>query len=142
MTETTLQPDVRPVHDIEEDIRRFIRSYDPLKQARPYFVFDVGDDGFVTLSGHVRSVQARRVLVDNIPDLEGITGCDAEALYDDETLRLTIGAMLPRGVMLRVNFGHVVLYGHVPADLDTEALVAQVRDVPGIIADTIATKFY
>lgn len=132
----------RPIHDIEEDIRRFIRTYDPLKQARPYFEVLVAEDGFVTLRGHVRSVQARRVLVDNVPEILGVTGLDESQLYDDETLRLNLGRLLPRGIRARVNFGHVALHGALPGGVDAAEVIAQVSQEPGIHADTIEFTFY
>ena len=122
----------RPAADIEEDIREFIRSYDPLKQAKHHFSYMADDNGKVTLSGHVRSVQAHRVLVDNVPDIEGVTSVHASALFDDETLRLEVGKLLPRGVMAKVNYGHVTLYGMMPEDVSPDGVIRTVKAHPGV----------
>ena len=122
----------RPAVDIEEDIREFIRSYDPVKQAVHHFSYTVDDDGHVVLTGNVRSVQARRVLVDNIPDIPGVISLDNRAFFDDETLRLEVGKLLPRGVMTRVNFGHATLYGMMPEGANLDDVMAAVKNHPGI----------
>jgi osmotically-inducible protein OsmY len=131
----------RPASDIEEDIRDLIRSYDPLKQARPFLDFHV-EDGKVTLSGHVRSMQARRVFVDNVPDIPGVKKMDDKKLYDDETLRLDIGKVLPRGVRVRVNYGAVTIAGQLPADASAEDIIRAVKGVLGVRADRVMSELY
>jgi osmotically-inducible protein OsmY len=129
----------RPASDIEEDIRELIRSYDPLKQARPFLEFHA-KDGKVTLTGHVRSVQARRVFVDNVPDIPGVTKMDDKKLYDDETLRLELGKVMPRGVRVRVNFGAVAINGTLPSDTTAEQIINAVKGVPGVRADRVTSE--
>jgi hypothetical protein len=119
-----------PAEDIAEAIRKFIRTYDPLKQARDYIHFQVSPDGKVTLQGHVRSIQAKRVLEDNIPDIEGVTGLDSAQFYDDETLRLSVGKHIPNGVIARANLGILVLA--VPEGIDGAALADSLAKLPGI----------
>jgi len=131
----------RPASDIEEDIRELIRSYDPLKQARPFLEF-YAQDGKVTLTGHVRSMQARRVFVDNVPDIPGVTGTDASHLYDDETLRLELGKVLPRGVRVVVNYGMVTIAGKLPPGTTAEQIIEAVKGVPGVRADRVTTEVY
>lgn len=131
---------IRPIVDIEEDIRKFIRSYDPLKQARQYFSYEVDANGKVTLVGNVRSVQARRVLVDNIPDIAGVTELDDSSFFDDEDMRLELGRLTPSGVIVRVNFGYVVLTGHLPPHTEEAELAAEVAAYPGV--RKVVTKFY
>jgi osmotically-inducible protein OsmY len=126
-TKTQLRPDI----DIEEDIREFIRGYPPLRQATPHLEFH-SKEGVVTLSSHVRSVQAKRVLIDNVPDIAGVTQVDSTRLYDDESIRLDLGRVLPRGVMVRVNFGHITVYGELPANEDADVIVAHIKAVPGV----------
>lgn len=125
---------VRPASDIEEDIREFIRTYDPLKQSRAHFSFEARD-GHVILKGHVKSAQARRVLVDNVPDIKGVVSMDASQLYDDETLRLEIGKVVPPGVLARVNYGSVVLQPLI--EVDKEQVIEAVKRVPGVLPDKI-----
>jgi len=137
--DTTIQQ--RPDVDIEEDIRKFIRSYDPVKQARGHFEFSC-QNGNVKVWGNVRSMQAKRVLIDNIyPDISGVVSLDASQLYDDESLRLEIGQLIPDGVLIRMNYGSVVVtfprgFGN------AEEVLAKIRQVPGVrpqnvIADTL-----
>ncbi|NJL95823.1 MAG: BON domain-containing protein [Anaerolineae bacterium] len=131
----------RPDVDIAADIRRLERSFDPLKQARGH-VSTLVQDGHVVLSGHVRSTLARRVLVDNVPDIPGVLSMDASALFDDETLRLKLGHVLPRGVFVRVNYGTVVLTGHLPDSVVLGDLIAKVGAVPGVRPDGVVTEFF
>lgn len=128
----------RPDIDIAEDIRDFLRSYDPLKQARGHFSFLV-EDGHVILTGNVRSMQARRVLVDNVPDIPGVVSMDEGGLFDDETIRLELGKAVPRGVLVRVNYGSVVV--SFPQPLPNEAeIVEKVKAIPGVRAERVATE--
>lgn len=120
---------IRPAVDIEEDLRHLFRSFDPIKQATHHLSYHV-EDGKVTISGHVRPTLAKRVLIDNIPDIEGVVDMDASNLYDDETLRLELGRVIPNGIIAKVNFGHVLLYGATPDNADD--LVANVQKVAGV----------
>jgi len=126
--------------DIAEDIHKFIRTYAPLVQARPFIEAEV-HEGRVTLRGHTRSPQARRVLVDNVPDIAGVVALDASQLYDDETLRLELGKVLPRGVRVRVNFGGVAVGGVLPAGTTAEDISAAIKRVPGVRADKLVLQF-
>jgi len=131
--------ETRPASDIEEDFRELIRSYDPLKQARPFLDFEV-KDGKVTLIGHVRSMQARRVFVDNVPDIPGVKKIDDKKLYDDETLRLDLGKVMPRGVRVRVNYGMVTISGDLPKGSSADDIVEAVKGVPGVRADKVTSE--
>lgn len=128
----------RPASDIAEDIRKFLRSFDPVKQGVHQITFNVNEDGMVNLGGHVRGMVARRVLIDNIPDILGVNALDANELYDDETLRLTVGRVIPNGTLARVNYGRVMLYGLAPQD--PEGTLKRVADVPGVVE--VSTQFY
>lgn len=130
---------VRPDIDIEEEIRGFIRSYDPLKQARGHFQFSCVN-GNVKVWGHVRTVQAKRVLIDNIyPDIEGVVSLDASGLYDDESLRLEVGRLLPPGVLVRFNYGSVVLT--FPESIqNADEVLDKVKRIPGIRAESVAAE--
>lgn len=131
---------MRPDIDIEEDIREFIRTYDPLKQARGHFDYTV-QDGHVTVTGHVRSVQARRVLLDNVPDIGGVVSMDDSQFFDDETIRLHVGKALPRGTFVRVNYGSVVITGMIPDGTDAATIIEKVKEIEGVRPDRIATDF-
>ncbi len=127
MPAATHRPDV----DIEEDIAQLIRSYSPLKASRQYFSFK-SHAGKVILDGNVRSPQARRVLVDNVPHIPGVTGLDANSLYDDETIRMTVGGLLPTGVFANVHYGAVALTGRLPTDTTSDGLLKTIGAVPGV----------
>ena len=135
MEETVVQ---RPDIDIEEDLREFARSYDPLKQARGHFECIV-KDGHVTLTGNVRTMQARRVLVDNVPDIEGVVSMDESAFFDDETLRIELGKVLPQGVYVRLNYGSVVVT-FTEERKDSEKVLDKIKKIPGIRADKVVQE--
>lgn len=127
MPAATHRPDV----DIEEDIAELIRSYSPLKASRQYFNYK-SQGGSVILDGNVRSPQARRVLVDNIPHIPGVTGLDANGLFDDETVRIGVGARLPTGVFANVHYGAVALTGRLPEGMSAQDLINSVSSVAGV----------
>jgi osmotically-inducible protein OsmY len=136
---STLTTNDRPESDIAEDVREFIRTYDPLKQSRPYFTIEV-KQGVVTLKGNVASGIAYRVLADSLPDIEGVTKVDMSQLYHDDDLRLTLGKLVPPGINVRVSYGTVMLAGRLPEGIDGEALMEHVRAVPGV--RRVAAKFF
>lgn len=127
MPQTTSRPDV----DIEEDVAQLIRSYSPLKASRGYFSYKA-NAGHVTLEGNVRSPQARRVLVDNVPHISGVTGLNADHLIDDEAIRIAVGALLPAGVYANVHFGAVALTGRLPAGENADSIIGKVNTVAGV----------
>ena len=130
----------RPDVDIEEDIRKFVRSYSPIKQAQGHFEYSV-KDGHVTISGHVRSVQAHRVMIDNIPDIEGVVSMDASQFYNDEDLRIKLGTAVSSGVLVRVNYGSVVVTGHLPPGKTADEIIEAVKKAPGVRADRVVAEF-
>jgi len=139
---TVTQVQTRPDVDIAAEIRSFIRDFDPVKQSRDFFTFDV-QDGVVTLAGNVRAKVAHRVLVDYLSnEVDGITQLIADDLHDDETMRLNLGHALPRGVMVRVNYGSVVLAGQLPEGEDVDALIERIKDVPGVRANKIHNQLF
>lgn len=121
----------RPDVDIEEDVAQLIRSYSPLKASHSYFKYQA-HDGVVSLIGNVRSPQARRVLIDNVPNIAGVKQVDASALYDDETIRLAVGSLLPDGVMASVHFGAVALTGRLPAGASADEVTQKVGAIAGV----------
>jgi osmotically-inducible protein OsmY len=129
----------RPDEDILEEIREFVRGYDPLKRDRAHFECS-SVNGHVVLQGHTRTTKSRRVLVDNVPDLAGVISVDASQLYDDESLRFDIGKVLPRGTFVRVNYGTVVITGTLPKGVEAQAVVEAVKAVPGV-RPQVVTEF-
>jgi osmotically-inducible protein OsmY len=131
----------RPDEDIEEEIGHLIRSFATLKASRPYFTYH-SERGQVTLKGNVRSAQARAVLIDNIPRLRGVVGCDATALYEDEALRFEVAQLIPPGLFANVHYGVVGLTGQLPTGASAEAIINAINQVSGVrrvTTDFIAT---
>lgn len=121
----------RPDMDIEEDIRQLINSFPPLKASRPYFTFH-SQQGRVVFTGNVRGAQARRVLVENTPRIQGVLGVDATNFYDDEMVRFAVGHMLPPGVFASVQYGAVALTGRLAGGVSAETILHAVEGVPGV----------
>src|SRR5258707_4713985 len=121
----------RPDVDIEEDIDQLVRSFAPLKASRGYFkVLSV--NGKVKVTGNVRSPQAHRVLMDNIPHIRGVVSCDGAELYDDEMIRFAVGQLLPPGVNASVHYGAVALTGELPSGTSAQTIMKAISDVKGV----------
>jgi BON domain-containing protein len=123
--------DRRPDLDIEEEIELLIRSFAPLKASRGYIKFK-STNGHIAVEGNVRSPQARRVLLDNIPHIRGVVDCDASQLYDDEIVRIAVGQLLPPGVLASVHYGAIALTGHLPAGASADTIMKAISEVPGV----------
>ncbi len=127
-----MEPTVhRPDEDIEEEIDLLTRSFSPLKTSRGYFNYK-SVDGHVTVEGNVRSPQARRVLVDNIPHIRGVVSLNSTRLVDDEMLRLSVGELLPPGVLASVHYGVVALTGNLPEGAIADTIMEAVSKIPGV----------
>jgi osmotically-inducible protein OsmY len=126
--ETTEQ---RPDVDIEEEIELLCRSFAPLKASRGYFK-STSVNGHVKVQGNVRTPQARRVLLDNLPHIRGVIDCDGDELYDDEMIRFAVGQLLPPGVLANVHYGAVALTGNLPEGVSAEAIVNAAKAVSGV----------
>ena len=121
----------RPDVDLEEEIELLIRSFAPLKASRGYFSVKC-TDGHVVVTGNIRSPQARRVLLDNLPHIRGIVGVNSTNLYDDEMVRLSVGQLLPGGVLASVHYGAVALTGRLPDSASADMIVNSIREVKGV----------
>lgn len=126
-------PIPRTDEDILEDIHDFTRSYNPLVISRGHFFYNV-QGGVVTVWGNIKSRFARQLFSKNLPNIEGVVAIDDSKLYDDETLRLEIGALLPMGVRVRVHHGLVTLTGQLPDDTSTDDLKGHLVTIPGVVA--------
>ncbi|MBI5671007.1 MAG: BON domain-containing protein [Chloroflexi bacterium] len=127
-TVVTRRPDV----DIQADIERLLLTYPPLTKDRHSIQVQV-QDGAVTVTGHVQTPNTRRYFLNLIPTVEGVTSVDATRLFDDESIRLEVGRLLPTGVRVgRFQYGNVVLTGRLPDDVNADDLLEQVRQVPGV----------
>lgn len=116
---------------IAQQIRDFIRTYDPVKASRPSFTFSV-INGVVRLEGYVANRREYRVLLDNIPHMPGVVAVDDAMLYDDESLSLTLAHYLPLGVRIRVEDGTVSLMGHIQDDTNAMELILDLAALPGV----------
>jgi osmotically-inducible protein OsmY len=121
----------RTDEDILQDLHQMIRSYKPLIASRPYFRYSVHNN-VVKVEGNIKSGFARQIFSESIPDLPGVMAVDDSELYDDEALRLALGKLLPVGVRVRIDHGHVILTGRLAPDIDADALKAMVGEVPGV----------
>lgn len=124
-----LEVQTRPDMDIEDDIRASLRSHSPLKAAQHFFKVQ-STNGKVRVSGNIGSPQAKRVLLNYITKISGVSTIDMSDLYDDEYLRLIIGGMAHEGLLVNVLFGRVLLDSTLP-DGNQETL-RRVRSVAGI----------
>lgn len=122
--------------DILEDIHQLIRSYQPLTVSRGFFRYSV-QSGVVTVEGHIKSSLSREIFTHKIPLIEGVDAVDVSRLYDDETLRLSLGKLLPMGVRVRIEHGAVALTGRPAADLNVDELVGQIGEVAGVREVTV-----
>ncbi|MBX3085825.1 MAG: BON domain-containing protein [Anaerolineae bacterium] len=123
--------EVRPDVDIEDDIHRLIGTFAPLKASRSYFDFR-SEGGKITLHGNVRSPQAKRVLLDNVPRVAGVADHDASDLFDDEEVKFSVAQLLPPGVYANVHYGAVTLTGTLPEGANADAIAKEIGNLPGV----------
>lgn len=131
MTETSVISQ-RPDIDIQADIDHLIAHYPPLQKDRKSVRYEV-TDGVVTVSGHVQTPSTKRYFLDRLPNVQGIKAVHADGLFDDETIRIEAGKIIPVGVVLgKVFYGTLVLAGQLPEGVTEESLASQVGAVPGV----------
>lgn len=128
----------RPDVDIAADIDNLLTVYPPMVKDRDYVHYTV-DEGAVTLAGHVRTGITRRYITETVQGLPGVKSLDDSQLYDDGALRLEAGQVIPVGVMVSVEYGVVILSGHLPAGANERELVSRIEALPGIRA--VRTNF-
>jgi hypothetical protein len=119
----------RPDMDIEEDINASLRDFSPLKAARFFFQIR-STNGNIKVRGNSGSPQAKWVLLEYIQKIRGVIEVDMSDLHDDESLRLNLGAILPEGILVNVQFGSVVLISKLPDD--NREILHKVRSLAGI----------
>jgi osmotically-inducible protein OsmY len=124
---TAMRPDV----DIENEIEDIIVHYPPLNADRHHIHLDVRN-GVVSITGHTRTPINRRYLLDAIAPVEGIKSTRADRFYDEETIRLEAGRMLPPGLIVNTRYGTLILSGKVPAGTMVEDVVARASRIPGV----------
>lgn len=122
---------VRPDIDIEEEIHHVMQHYGPLINDRHQITISVVD-GVVTVQGYTRVQTTTNYLLNHIKSVAGVVALDASRLYNDDTIRLDVGHVIPPGVSVLVEYGAVILSGMLPAETDLEAMVGDVVQVPGV----------
>lgn len=128
---TTDAPVTRPDIDILDDLNLWMTGYPPLVNDRKH-IRVVVENGVVQLSGNVKTPITRGYLLNNIKKIEGVQGVVDSALYDDETLRLHVGRVLKEGAIGQIEWGTVVLTGHLPEGAALETAVEAIGRVPGV----------
>jgi osmotically-inducible protein OsmY len=132
-------PVVRTDADITADIETIIQAYPPLVHDRGHLQVAV-QNNTVTLGGHVRSLNTHEYLLEAVRKVEGVSSLDATYLHVDETMRLSIGQVIPVGVIANVEYGTVILSGRLTTDLSIDELAARVGSVPGVRRVVIALR--
>lgn len=117
--------------DIEADIHRLMMRYPPLAHDR-HRVNVAVNQGMVTLTGYLKAPITRYYLLEHVQRVEGVLGVNAEALFDDESIRLAAGRIVPIGVQVVVEYGAVILAGTAPKEISLTALSDEVDEVPGV----------
>jgi hypothetical protein len=128
MSEHHARPDV----DIEEDVNDIIVTYPPLAADRHHIHVTV-QSGVVVIDGHVRTPINRRVLIERTSDIPGVAGINADEFFDDETIRLQVGKLLPYGIYANPAFGVVALTGKPPVEPSVQEIIQRVARVPGVV---------
>lgn len=122
----------RPDIDIQADIERNMLNYPPLAKDRHSVRIQV-NDGIVKLIGHVQTPNTRQFFLNAVPTVEGVVSVDGSDLFDDESIRLEVGRLLPVGLNVgRSQYGNVVLVGRLPDGANADEVKAKVRQVPGV----------
>jgi osmotically-inducible protein OsmY len=121
----------RPDIDIDDDVLDIILHYPPLAADRHHLTIRV-ENGIVSLSGHTSNPISRKYLVDKVAEIPGVVGVNADALYDDASINLNVGRMIPPGVLANTRYGIVVLSGKLPSDVNVDTLVGQVAEIAGV----------
>lgn len=124
---TTTRPDA----DIQEDIRDMIAHYPPLNMDRHHLKVEV-DAGHLTITGHVKAPSTHRYMLEMLPTVEGVMDVNASAFFNDEAIRLELGHVVPPGVLVNVEYGAVILSGHLPAGVDEAELIQRVKAAAGV----------
>lgn len=113
------------------DLHAIIVKYPPTNADRRHIHVRV-ENGHVYLTGYVGTQIHRRYLHDAMLRVDGVRAVHVDHLWDDETIRLELGRVLPEGVMGVSHYGAVVLTGRAPEGTDLALLAAQVARLPGV----------
>lgn len=124
---TSAVPDI----DIHDEVNNVITRYPPLAADR-HQIRVLVNNGIVYVGGHVKSRPSARYLLDAIARINGVRGVNGNALYDEETLRIEVGRVLPVGVLANTRYGTVILSGRLPEGVTHDDLAARLSTIPGV----------
>jgi hypothetical protein len=139
MSESTQAPTQRPDVDILADLDEITLAYPPLSNDRFHLNMTV-NNGAVSVSGYVKTMNTRSYLLRTLGLIEGITSVDTEYLFVDDLMRLDVGRAVPVGISVWAEYGTVVLSGRLPHGAVPADVAARVGAVPGVVK--VVTSFY
>ena len=122
----------RPDIDIDDDVLSLILRYPPLAADRHHIHLKM-QDGIVFLSGNTSNPISRKYLVDKVAEIPGVVGVNADGLYDEASISLAAGQVIPLGVLTNVRYGTVLLSGKLPPDADVDSVAMRVAGIPGVL---------
>lgn len=124
--------------DLKAAVEQVIIDYPPAIHDR-HRIHIIVHNGEVALKGNVKSAITRKYLLEHVARVGGVTLVDFSGLYDDDTIRLDVGQVVPHGVFVNVIYGAAVLSGTPPTDMSVEELVRKVGTVSGV--QRVVTSF-
>jgi osmotically-inducible protein OsmY len=130
--------ETRPDIDIHNDILDLIVHYPPLNADRHHIHVEV-TNGAAVIHGHTRSPITHRYLLDALGTINGVQSVNAEHFYDEETIRLDAGRVVPPGVLVNTRYGTLILSGRLPEGTTVEQVITAVSRVPGV--ERVITEF-
>ncbi len=122
---------VRPDIDLINDMQSIIVHYPPTNNDRHHINVNA-HNGTIVLSGNTQTPINRKYLNDRGEHIQGALGVDTSQLYDDETIRLDVGRILPPGLIANIYFGNVIIAGELLENVDIPQLVNQIASIPGV----------
>ncbi len=128
----------RPDMDIHEAIEDIIVHYPPMVNDRHHVKINI-ENGAAKIVGYVKSPITRHYLLETLPTVPGVTSVDDSQLYDDETIRLEVGALIPFGVFANFEYGIVILTGKLPQGTNADSVIQKIKAVPGV--RVVTSKF-
>ncbi len=117
--------------DILADIQRWIYTYPPLSHDRRHIHVSV-EGGVAQISGNIKTPITRDYLRKHIREVSGVLQIEDANLYDDDTIRLGLGNILPPGALANPEWGMVVLSGQLPSGEALDKLFGEIGQIAGV----------
>jgi len=131
MADTAPTKQTRSDEAIEADIHHMLRTFAPTSHDRHQLVITV-NEGNVTVKGYVKSRPAFDFIQGSLPRVQGVKSVNTDQLYNDESLRIAVGKIVPFGVYVNMEYGAVILDGKLPEGTTVEDVVKKVALIPGV----------